>query len=156
MDPGWGDVGNSAMQRDAGGGPSSTNPVKELKQSFRQEHFFSHLLQLEQDEPNQLDPLHAECSPGLPCSLTLLSFPSKLSLYSKLFFVCFTLLALEVMFIQGTRGRLKPFGHPQGICGKCHCERSFPRLLCQHMPGSCRASPLMAEEEQSLEAPLFP
>lgn len=89
LDPEWGDVGNSTMQHDAGRGPSSTNPVKELKQSFRQEHFFSHLLQLEQDEPNQLDPLHAECSPGLPCSLTLLSFPSKLSLYSKLFlFVC--------------------------------------------------------------------
>lgn len=47
LDTGWGDVGDSAMQRDAGGGPSSTNPVKELKQSFRQEHFFCHLLRLE-------------------------------------------------------------------------------------------------------------
>lgn len=52
LDPEWGDVGNSTMQHDAGGGPSSTNPVKELKQSkMNQTSWIRCMLSAAQDSP---------------------------------------------------------------------------------------------------------
>lgn len=111
-------------------------------------------LWLEWDQPNRLDPLHAECIPGLPFHLGMLFLPSKLGLRSKNF--SFKLFALEVMFNKGARGRLKSFGHPQGVYSKHSCERSFPRLPCQRIFGSCWASPVRAKEKLSFKVPLFP